>query len=224
MGYRSILFDVDGVLLRRHDDHPDVYRESVSEAFQEFGVEPSVEDLNAFVGTATLEGMGRVCDRHGVDFESFWPRREQSVSDHQQRMMERGERYLYDDCTVLADLADACTLGLVSNNQHETIRYMVEHFGLATHFEAVYGREPSIAGFRRTKPDTHYLERALADVGTDDALFVGDSDADIAAAHEAGLDSAFVRRPHRLGYAPSESPTYEIDGLDELREFTASAV
>lgn len=224
MGYQSILFDVDGVLLRRHDEYPGVYRKPVSEAFQVLGVEPSVEDLNAFVGTVTLEEMRRVCNRHDVDFESFWPHREQSVSDHQQRMIEREERELYDDCEILADLADTCTLGLVSNNQHETIRFMVEYFDLEDYFATVYGREQTVAGFRRIKPETHYLERALVDVGIDDALYVGDSNADIVAAHAAGLDSAFVRRPHRQGYATSEVPTYEIDGLDELEEFTTSAM
>ncbi len=36
------------------------------------------------------------------------------------------------------------------------------------------------------------------------------------AAANAGVDSAFVRRPHREGYALDAEPTHEIAGLDEL--------
>lgn len=214
--YDAVVFDVDGVLLRRHADHPDVYGEAVAETFRSFGLEPPARDVAAFYGTATVDGMERACERHGVELEEFWPERERRVSALQRRMMERGERVLYDDCTVLSALSEGHDLGLVSSNQQETISFMVEHFDLGDHFDAVYGREPTVDGFRRTKPDTHYVDRALEDLGTRSALFVGDSAADVVAARRAGLDSAFVRRSHRTDYALPEAPTHEIDRLTEL--------
>lgn len=214
--YESVVFDVDGVLLRHHDDGPDVYADAVVEAFRTFNVDPPTSDVKAFVGTATLDGMREVCKRHGVDFEAFWPERERRVSALQRRMMERGERVLYDDCSVLSELAASHALGVVSNNQHETVAFMVDHFGIGDRFDAVYGRDPTVEGFRRIKPDVHYVERALADLDTRSALFVGDSAADVLAAHEAGLDSAFVWRNHREGYDLPEDPTYEVDRLTEL--------
>lgn len=216
--YDSVVFDVDGVLLRRHADHPDVYGDAVSAAFREFGVDPPDADIQAFVGSATVEGMETVCERHGVDFETFWPERERRVSELQQRMMDRGERVLYDDCSVLQELTSTHTLGLVSNNQHETIRYMVRHFSLDDRFETIYGRDAHVEGFERMKPETYYLERALDDLGTRSALYVGDSAADVVAAHRAGLDSAFVWRSHREGYELPEEPTHEIDRLTELTD------
>ena len=216
--YESVVFDVDGVLLERHADHPDVYGEAVTETFWAFDVDPPAADVEEFIGSATVEGMRAVCERHGVDFETFWPERERTVSRLQQRMMEDGERALYDDCSVLPELAETHALGLVSNNQHETIRHMVGHFALEDHFDTVYGRDPHVEGFERMKPETHYLERALDDLGTRSALYVGDSAADVVAAHRAGLDSAFVWRAHREGYELPEEPTYEIDRLTELRE------
>lgn len=217
--YDSVVFDLDGVLLRHHDDGPDVFTDAVAEAFRTFDADPPPSDIEVFVGTATLDGMREVCERHGVDFEAFWPERERRVSALQQQMMERGERVLYDDCSVLSELAASHALGVVSNNQHETVAFMVDHFGLDDRFDAVYGRDPTVEGFRRTKPDVHYVERALADLDTRSALFVGDSVADVLAAHEAGLDSVFVRRDHREGYDLPEDPTYEVDrltGLDEI--------
>ncbi|WP_132060649.1 HAD family hydrolase [Halorussus amylolyticus] len=219
--YESVVFDVDGVLLQRHADHPDVYGEAVAKTFRSFDVDPPASDVEEFIGSATVEGMRAVCERHGVDFETFWPERERTVSKLQQRMMEDGERVLYDDCSVLPELADSHALGVVSNNQHETISHMVEHFGLGDHFETVYGRDPTVAGFERMKPDIHYVERALDDLGTRSALYVGDSAADVIAARRAGLDSAFVWRDHRADYELPEEPTHEIDRLTELTDVVA---
>mgnify|MGYP006282860777 FL=1 len=221
--YESVVFDVDGVLLRPHADHPGVYHSAVEEAFRAFDVTPPASDVEAFFGGSekTLDGMRRVCERHGVDFEAFWPERERQSSKLQRRMMERSERELYDDCSVLSPLAETHDLGLVSNNQHATVEFMLDHFGLDDHFETAYGRTPTVEGYQRTKPDAYYLERALDDLGTRSALYVGDSASDVVAAHRAGLDSAFVWRDHRSGYELPAEPTHEIDRLTELTDRVA---
>lgn len=221
--YDSVVFDLDGVLLLRHAQYPEVYEDAVREAFRAFDVDPSPTELEPFVGGASksLEGMQAVCERHGVDFEAFWPERERRSSALQRRMMERGERTLYDDHTILGTLAETHDLGLVSNNQQATVDFVVDHFGLREHFGAVYGRPPTLEGYLRTKPDPHYLEEALADLGTRSALYVGDSASDVLAAHRAGLDSAFVRRDHRLDYELPRAPTFEVERLTDLTALVA---
>lgn len=222
--YEAVLFDVDGVLLRRQRGASgDAYREIVEEAFAEFGVEPSADDVAAFYGGAnkSLDRMRAVCERHDLEFDALWPERERRASELQRRMMERGDLELYDDWTALATVADDHAVGLVSNNQHETVQFAVEYFGLDDHVETAYGREPTVEGFRRTKPDPHLLERALADVDADSALFVGDGASDVLAASSAGIDSAFVWRDHRDGYDLPEEPTHELDRLTELPDLLA---
>ncbi len=66
------------------------------------------------------------------------------------------------------------------------------------------------------KPDPHFLERALADLEADSALYVGDSEHDVIAAHRAGIDSAFVRRRHCRDDELSVTPTYDIETLSAL--------
>ncbi|MFC4451297.1 HAD family hydrolase [Halorussus aquaticus] len=223
MTYDAILFDVDGVLLDLHADHPTVYREAVATTFDEFGVPPEDADLDAFVSGATVESMRRACSEHGVEFETFWPRRETNASDLQCEMMDEGERVPYGDCAVLHELVEDHSMGVVSSNQHATVEYMLARFDLEHLFDAVYGREPTVEGFRRTKPDTHYVERAKADLDVAEGLYVGDSDCDVSAAHRAGLDSAFVRRSHREDYALSAEPTYEISSLVGLLDLPGVA-
>ncbi len=218
MNYDALLFDVDGVLLRFHQNHPTVYRQAVTETFESFGVAPSSDDVDSFIAGATVEEMQRVCRGHDVDFTTFWPEREANASSLQRGMMERGERVLYDDCDVLDQFAPDHEMGVVSSNQHATIEYMLECFDLVHLFDAVYGRTPTVDGFRKTKPDTYYVEQAMDDLGATNGLYVGDSACDVEAAHRAGLDSAFVWRSHRDGYDLPETPTYEVDSLADLSD------
>ncbi|MFH5801350.1 HAD family hydrolase [Haladaptatus sp. CMAA 1911] len=217
MTYDSLLFDVDGVLLAFHPDHPTVYRQAVVETFDAFDLSPDDADVDAFIAGATVEGMRVVCDDHGVDFERFWAEREANASSLQSGMMDRGERVPYDDCAVLPDLAANHDMGVVSSNQHATVEYMLDRFDFDHLFKTVYGREPTVAGFEQTKPETYYIEQAMADLDVSNGLYVGDSACDVRAAHRAGLDSAFVRRPHREGYDLPEEPTYEVESLTDLR-------
>ncbi len=188
MTYDSVLFDVDGVLLNFHSNHSAAYRSAVAKTFDAFGVSPSAADVDAFIAGATVDEMRRTCARHGLDFAQFWPEREENASALQSGMMDRSERVPYDDCTVLPNLADHHDMGVVSSNQHATIEYMLECFDFEHLFEAVYGREPTVEGFGRTKPETYYIEKAMADLDVTDGIYVGDSACDVRAAHRAGLD------------------------------------
>lgn len=183
-------------------------------------MEPTESDVTLFYGGTggTVERIGRVCDRHNLELEEFWSELEQQVTELQRRMIEQGERDLYGDHTVVKTLAATVDLALVSNNTHATIEFMVDHFSLDDHFEAVYGREPTVEGYRRRKPDPHYIERALNDLGTRSALYVGDGPSDVVAAHRAGLDSVFVRRERWDNADLPNEPTYKIDQLTELTD------
>ena len=102
----------------------------------------------------------------------------------------------------------------MSNNHHSTVAFLLEHFGWTGTFDTYSGREMSVESLQRKKPTTHYLERALGDLGTDSALSVGDSGSDVLAAHRAGLDSAFVRRQHARDVELPVEPTHEVETLD----------
>lgn len=216
--YDSIIFDVDGVLLQHHPNTPAVYLDAVAEAFRTFDRQPPRADLDAFVGTATVDAMQGVCDRHDVAFEQFWRERERQVSAHQQMLMERGDRSLFEDAAVVEDLAATHRLGITSNNQQETVDFMVEHFDLGIHFDVVYGRTPSVDGFACRKPDPHYVERTLTELDTQSALFVGDSEADVLAADAAGLDAAYVQRRPEATLETEIEPRYVLDTLTELTD------
>lgn len=225
--YDAIIFDNDGVIVEPTDTA--AIADAVVEAVRETGHTPD----RAAVERAVSAGAGphetlRIFREHAdgqtdvdpgaaldIDLEGFWRRRERRAAARQKRLIENGGKGLYDDVSALATL-DA-RLGLVSNNQAETVSFVVEHYGLDL-FEVVYGREPSVAGAERKKPDPYYLERALSELGTRDALYVGDSDVDVQAARRAGVDSAFLRREHSTDTDLPVEPTYDVPDLHALAE------
>jgi len=211
--YDAVVFDHDGVLVGRTPY--DTLREAAWDAFERVGVgDPDlshVEDVAVGVDAATLTD---ICERYDVDPAEFWRVRDRVASEAQVDDARSGRKTPYDDVDVLRDI-DA-SLGVVSSNQQATVDSLLDHFGLAGRFETAYGREPSVASLSRKKPSPYYIERALEDLGADTALFVGDNESDVRAADNAGVDSAFIRRPHRREFDLSVQPTYEVDDLHDL--------
>lgn len=220
MEYDAIIFDNDGVLVTPTDRR--LWNRASRLAFQDLGV-PDVADaqLSQLDGYC-LATLVRVCERVGVNSDAFWKRREAYAARAQRQHIRTGRKDAYDDIGALRGLDP--TVGIVSNNQQETIDFVVDHFGLDEVVDAQYGREPSLDGLTRMKPNSHYLRQAIRDLGASNPLYVGDSGVDMAAAADLGVDSVFVRRPHRAAYEPTPAPTYEVDSLAALRSLCQPAL
>lgn len=211
--YDAVVFDNDGVLVELTP--MDALRAAVRDAFDDVGVtDPDDRLVELAADHEDLEALAAVESEHGVSLDEFWAARERRATEHQQSLIREGGKPAYDDLHRVTDLDAA--LGVVSNNQQATVETVVDHYGLHDAVGTVYGREPTVAGARRRKPDTYYLDRALDDLGTDDALYVGDSEKDVVTAQRAGVDSAFLRRPHRSDLELSVAPTCEFESLDAL--------
>ena len=74
----------------------------------------------------------------------------------------------------------------------------------------------------RRKPAPHYLDRALAELSADTAVYVGDRETDLLAAEYAGLDSALIRPAANAERGPAPEPTYELDSLHDLADILAA--
>ncbi|MEF8869141.1 MAG: HAD-IA family hydrolase [Haloarculaceae archaeon] len=209
--YDAVVFDMDGVLLTMTDGS--VIDRAAREAFAAFGAEPTEEAVEPFV-RAEAAGLAGACEPFDLDHERVWPAREWAACWLQSREMDAGRKRPYEDGAALADL-DA-RVGLVSNNQHHTVGYALDRFDLGGLFETAYGRGHTVDALRRRKPDPHYLDRALSDLGTRNALYAGDSRVDVEAAARAGVDSVFVRRDHRADYRLPAALDYEVSDLAAL--------
>ena len=206
--YDAIVFDNDGVVVEPTDRTHIV--DGVQRAFREFGHDPGRDHAEWSVATGV--GPAGLVGDLSLDPVAFWEAREDAVATAQKEATRAGGKGIYDDIEVLSRL-DA-PLGLVSNNQAETVRFLLEYHDLRG-FETSYGREHTVAGAARRKPRPYYLERALEDLGCEPeaALYVGDSEKDIVAAHRAGMESAFLRRNHVADVSLSVGPTFEMRDL-----------
>lgn len=212
MAYDAVIFDNDGVLTT--PTRREVLRTAIEETLREFGVaSPDPEHVETMVAT-DHETVGTLCSEYGIDAEAFWPARDRNVTEVHQREIAAGRKTLYDDVELLSEFE--VPMGIVSNNQHTTIEYLVEYFELDAIFETYYGRELTLQGLQRCKPNPHYLEEAIADLESERPLYVGDSRSDVAVAAHLEIDSAFVRRPHREGYVVEPEPTHEIASFEGL--------
>lgn len=218
--YDAVVFDNDGVLLELTGMEP--HYEGAREAFAAVGVDdPAEADVEAMSIGVTPGKLRDVCRRYALDPETFWRERDRAIARRQHEEMRAGRKRPYDDIHHLDALA--CPLGVVSSNQEETVAFAFEYFDLDGHFETVYGRPPTVESLHRKKPEPYYIERALADLGTRDALYVGDSETDVQAAHAAGIDAAFIRRPHCAETALSVAPDYEVEGLADVVEIAGGS-
>jgi len=152
---------------------------------------------------------------HGIDPEAFWHYRELTASLAQQTHVRDGGKPVYDDVAAVERID--CPIGLVSNNQHATVEFLLAYHDLPA-FETARGRRPTLAGAAARKPEPDYVEAALAELGVEDALYVGDSEKDVVAAQRAGIDAAYLRREHVTDVTLSAEPTFEVSDLAALVE------
>lgn len=217
-GYDTVVFDNDGVLVT-----PPAYKtkvEAARAAFESVGVDDvDQEHVDGVVSGVTVDGLDDICTVYDLELESLWAAREEYDEQSQLEKFKAGVRDCYDDITALENFTQNC--GIVSNNHHSTVEFIVEYFDLESLFDTYYGRENTIESLELKKPNTYYLDQALADLDAESALYVGDKETDIIAAQRAGIDSAFIRRSHCEDVTLSTAPTYEVADLHELSEIAA---
>ena len=213
--YDAVLFDNDGVLVE--PPGADTQAAAIRQAFRSVGVDDPakghVQDLTSGVTAEVLADIGAA---YNTDPVALWDAREHHDEQSQFEAFRAGDRNRYDDTDAVADIS--LPSGVVSNNHHSTIEFVLEFFEFDAVFDTYYGREKTVESLSLKKPNTHYVERALDDLGGGSALYVGDSKSDVLAAHRAGLDSVFLRRPHCRSVDLSVEPTYELETLHEVGE------
>ena len=211
--YDAVLFDSDGVLVKPPTHETKV--KATRTAFGEVGVtEADQEHIDDIVRGLTVDRLHEICTANDLDADVFWEARERHDEESQFDEFRTGVRNCYDDITAIRKLSQSC--GVVSNNHHSTIEFVLEFFDLRPLFETYYGREKTTESLDLKKPNPYYLDRALTDLGAESALYVGDSESDVVAAHRAGIDSVFVRRPHCNEVDLSIIPTYETNNLYDV--------
>jgi len=210
-----ILLDMDGVVLQGGSTDDVVYERAVGRILAEFGVEASAT-RRARLSRHQFEPVEAACDELGIETARFWERREELASEIANRRIRAGKRGVYPDVDSLGAVAEATTLALVSNNRHATVECVAEHVDVP--FAAARGRDPTVEGVGRKKPEPDYIEETMDELGIGAGIDVGDRRKDMIAAERAGLEGAFLRREHNREEPLPAEAAHELASLAELEE------
>ena len=206
---------MDGVVLEGRGTPQSVYDRAAERAAAEMGVEPSETTMSLLRehGYATV---ARGCSRVGVDPRVFWRLKEKGASEVSHERMREGVRGVYDDTVAIAELAEETntTVALVSNNRQQTVEFVADHFSLP--FEVTVGRDPTPEGFGRRKPLPDLLVEASVALDAEPWLYVGDRRKDVVAARSAGMEAAYIRRPHNEDAPLPKGANHELEILEDL--------
>ncbi|WP_066413234.1 HAD family hydrolase [Halorubrum aethiopicum] len=217
-----VLFDMDGVILDGRGTEAAVHARALDDVLEERDLEID-DDLRGALATYEYDDAFRAaCGRLDVDPDALFSAREERSAKRTVSRLAAGVRTLCPDVDALEPIAERATVGLVSNNYHPTVEFVVDHFRL-TEFEYVRGRDLGPDGFDRRKPDPYYLNEALDALDASGGVYVGDRATDVIAAERAGLESVLVRREHNAALDLDAEPTVEVGSLHELVDLLAPA-
>ena len=180
MGYSTVLFDLDGTLLNTLED----LRDAVNHVLSASGFPPrSLEEVRQFVGNGLGNLMRRSLpapcgeaelERHTAALRSWY-------AEH-----SRIKTHPYDGILPLLDRLHTAgyRVGVVSNKVDGAVKDLCRHY---------FGNRVAVAvgerqGMRRKPaPDTVLLALGELGAGKEGAVYVGDSEVDVATARSAGL-------------------------------------
>jgi pyrophosphatase PpaX len=110
-------------------------------------------------------------------------------------------------------------LALITSSLHENVAHLLESHNIRQFFDAIIAADDT----KNHKPHPEPLEKALALLGgsKEAAVMIGDSDKDLGAAANAGIDSIlFYPEEHSKFYDPeslkSYSPTYIVNNFRDV--------
>lgn len=176
----TIVFDLDGTLLNTLEDLAD----STNYALRQYGfAERTLEEIRAFVGNGVRKLIERALPEGAENplFNSVFSCFKSYYVDH---CMEKTGLYAGIP-EMLHELKSAgYHLAIVSNKLQSGVDELYEHYFSDT-VEVAVGERPELN--RKPAPDMVLLALGKLGVSTDEAVYVGDSDVDVATARNSGL-------------------------------------
>lgn len=176
----TVVFDLDGTLMNTLEDLAD----STNYALAQYGFpKRSLEEVRQFVGN----GVRRLIERAVP---------EGSANERFEEVFACFKRYYVDHCMIktglyegVAEMLEALRqagykLAIVSNKLQSGVDELYHHYFENT-VQVAIGERPGL----RRKPEPDMVELALNELGVtkDEAVYVGDSDVDVATALNSGL-------------------------------------
>ena len=179
MAYEIYIFDLDGTLLDTLQD----LAASVNYALRQHHMpEHSIDDVRRFVGNGVRRLMERAIPEGAAN-----PAFEAAFATFRKYYMEHSldTTQPYDGIPELIHELKkrGCRMAVVSNKMMAATQELVHHF--FPEIEVAIGEDEAAGIRKKPAPDTVFV--ALKQLGEGSAVYVGDSDVDLATARNSGL-------------------------------------
>ncbi len=180
MKYNTIIWDMDGTLLNTLDDLTDC----ANAALVKFGYpERTIDETRLFVGKG-LRHMFNCCVPEGLSEKEFDEAFEFFKDYYITHNQIKTAPYAGACETLQKMKSDGFRMAIVSNKADKALNILAkEFFGDSVDF--VIGEQPGL----EKKPAPDMVDKALSVLGSDksDAVYIGDSDVDLATAKNSAL-------------------------------------
>ncbi|HXU52833.1 MAG TPA: phosphoglycolate phosphatase [Casimicrobiaceae bacterium] len=214
-GVSTIVFDLDGTLAHTA---PDIVRALnaalVEQGFAALPREAAVSHVGIGIGARRL--VERTLRRDAGEPDA-------AAVEH---MVERYLAHYLDAVKVDSTLFPGCVdaldalrarghrLAVCTNKPERHARLLLDALGIAAHFDAITGFDT----YDYRKPDGRHIASTIALAGGDpcNAVMIGDSNVDVAAARDAGVPVVGVTFGYTEQPIATYSPDRMIDHYDEL--------
>ena len=180
--YKTYIFDLDGTLLDTLTD----LAASCNYALRTHGMpEHSIDDVRRFVGNGVRKLMERAVPDGEVnpDFEATFATFREHYMQHS---LDTTKPYPGIEDTLTELKARGCRLAVVSNKMMAATVELCKHFFPDT-IEVAIGENEAEGIRKKPAPDTVFAALKRLGVSGDNAVYVGDSDVDLATARNSNL-------------------------------------
>lgn len=210
--YEAVVFDLDGTLLDTLED----LRDSVNFVMRKYGFpEHTLEEIRQAVGNGIKKLMERsvpegtaedVLEAAFADFKVHYAGNCKHKTKPYEGMAELLEKLK----------KDGYKLAVVSNKNHEAVREIIPYY-FGDVFDTAVGAMEGME--KKPAPDTAFYALKQIGVPADKALYIGDSQVDVATAKNTGLAGIFVTWGFRSREVLVEAGAEEFaDSAEELYE------
>ena len=211
MKYKLVIFDMDGTILDTLVD----LANAVNYALRKAGFpERSLQEIRSFLGNGMLY-LIRMSAPEGSSVEVINELKESFATYYKAHCSENTKPYA-GIVELIDDLRNQGMLtAVVSNKPDFGVQLLVkDHF--PTSFDAAVGEREGIA--KKPAPDSVNAVLAQLDIAHTDAVYIGDSEVDIATAKNAGMDGIIVTWGFRdEGYLKEEKAQILVHDMQELK-------
>ena len=173
----GILWDLDGTLLDTLEDLQD----GVNHALAQFGLPPRTrEEVRRFVGNGARNLMLRAVDGRADPDEAL-----KAFHTYYDVNCIGKTRPYAGIPEALKKLGEKYPMAIVTNKPHSAAKPLCDKY-----FPGIYARGEISGTPRKPAPDS--LKAAMAAIGVDTCIYVGDSEVDVATAKNAGVPGLIV--------------------------------